>query len=58
MKVFPFNNLQIDGYPCPFRIDRNINGGGALMYVREDLIGNECTTHPFVINLGGEYFWN
>ena len=27
----------IDGYHTPFRYDRNGNGGGILLYVREDI---------------------
>ena len=28
---------MIKGYSTPFRLDRNQNGGGLLLYLREDL---------------------
>ena len=29
--------FEIKGYNTPFRLDRNPNGGGLLLYVREDI---------------------
>ena len=52
-ECFPIQQFVINGYTCPYRIDRNINGGGVLIYVREDLICKEYATHPFVSNLEG-----
>ena len=34
---FPEDQFFIDGYHTPFRHDRNSNGGGILLYVREDI---------------------
>ena len=34
---FPEGQLFIDGYDTPFRYDRNGNGGGILLYIREDI---------------------
>ena len=34
---FPEGQFFIDGYHTPFRYDRNGNGGGILLYVREDI---------------------
>ena len=34
---FLIGQFLIDGYGVPFRFDRNGNGGGILMFVREDL---------------------
>ena len=34
---FPEGQLIIDGYDAPFRFDRHGNGGGLLLYVREDI---------------------
>ena len=34
---FPESQLFIDGYHTPFRCDRNGNGGGTLLFVREDI---------------------
>ena len=32
---FPSGQFVIKGYSTPFRLDRNQNGGGLLLYVRE-----------------------
>ena len=34
---FPKGQFLIKGFCEPFRIDRNIHGGGILFYVREDI---------------------
>ena len=34
---FPIGQFLMDGYRDPFRLDRNENGGGILLYVREDI---------------------
>ena len=34
---FPIGQFFIDGYSVPFRLDRNENGGGILLYVRDDI---------------------
>ena len=34
---FPEGQFSIDGYHTPFRYDRNGNGGGILLYIREDI---------------------
>ena len=34
---FPEGQFFLDGYHTPFRFDRNGNGGGILLYVREDI---------------------
>ena len=34
---FPEGQFTIDGYHAPFRFDRHGNGGGFLMYVRENI---------------------
>ena len=34
---FPKGQFLIKGFCEPFRIDRNIRGGGILFYVREDI---------------------
>ena len=34
---FPIGQFLIDGYSVPFRLDRNENGGGILLYVRDDI---------------------
>ena len=34
---FPSGQFIIKGYSTPFRLDRNQNGGGLLLYVSEDI---------------------
>ena len=36
-ETFPENQFLMDGFTPPFRIDRNLNGGGIALYVREDI---------------------
>ena len=36
-KNFPVGQFLIDGYNVLFRFDRNGNGGGILLYIREDI---------------------
>ena len=34
---FPANQFRINGFKKPYRKDRNANGGGVMVYVREDI---------------------
>ena len=34
---FPTNQFTVPGYTPPFRRDRTVNGGGLLLYIREDI---------------------
>ena len=34
---FPTNQFLIDGFSAPFRLDRNDEGGGVIIYIREDI---------------------
>ena len=34
---FPNGQFQIHGYSEPYRLDRNGNGGGILVFIREDI---------------------
>ena len=37
---FPVGNFLIDGFSTPYRLDRNSNGGGLMLFVREDISSN------------------
>ena len=37
MHLFPAGQFHIHGFSEPYRFDRNGNGGGILMYIREDI---------------------
>ena len=34
---FPSGKIVIKGYSTPLRLDRNQNGGGLLLHLREDI---------------------
>ena len=36
-KSFPQGQFKISGFSRPFRLDRNSNGGGIMLFVREDI---------------------
>ena len=35
--TFPVNQFYLNGYNVPYRNDRNTNGGGILVYIRDDI---------------------
>ena len=41
---FPVGNFVIDGFSTPYRLDRDSNGGGVMLYVREDIPSNLLAT--------------
>ena len=41
--TFPTSQFLIEGYSEPYRFDRNRNGGGVLIYVREDIPSKPLT---------------
>ena len=45
---FPTNQFLIDGFSIPFRLDRDKNGGGVLIYISENIIcnKNELSSKP------------
>ena len=50
---YPMAQLLIDGYRKPFRLDRNANGGGLLIYVRSDIPCKQLEKHEFSENIEG-----
>ena len=44
---FPVNQFFINGFSTPYRLDRNQNGGGIIIYVREDITSKMLTKHKF-----------
>ena len=51
-ETFPNAQFHIDGYAPPFRVDRSKNGGGIIIYVREDIPAKKLE-HPSLINFEG-----
>ena len=43
---FPVVQFTVDGYSEPYRKDRYANGGGSLVYVKEDIPSREINSHP------------
>ena len=50
---FPTQQLALAGYSEPYRMDRNREGGGVLVYVREDIPSKLLTKHTFTKNVEG-----
>ena len=44
---FQTAQFVIDGYKEPFRLDRNKNGGGVAIYVRDDIPCEQLHKHTF-----------
>lgn len=50
---FPDAQFIIDGYSEPYRLDRNRQGGGVLIYIREDIPSKKLTRHVFPNDIEG-----
>ena len=44
---FPTGQFAIEGFATPFRLDRNANGGGLLVYVRSDIPSHRLHSFKF-----------
>ena len=58
---FPTAQFQIEGYTT-YRLDRNTNGGGILLYIREDipstLLNSDMSIESFSIEINiGKKKW-
>ena len=53
---FPMQQFCIDGYAPPFRVDRTKNGGGVIIYIREDIPSKILVDHPSPTNFEGIFF--
>ena len=45
--TFPTGQFAIEGFATPFRLDRNANGGGILVYVRSDIPSHQVKSYKF-----------
>ena len=34
---FPEGQFEVDGFTTPYRVDRDYDGGGILLYIRQDI---------------------
>ena len=46
-EIFPTGQFFIDGFTAPYRLDRNIQGGDVLVYIREDIPNKQLNCHVF-----------
>ena len=51
--TFPVSQFHIDGFSMPYRLDRNRNGGGVIVYVREDVPSKLLLKHCFKDDIEG-----
>ena len=40
-------SINIEGFSAPFRLDRNINGGGIILYIRSCIIASRLASFTF-----------
>ena len=50
-ETFPVNQFHIEEYSQPYRKDRNRNGGGVMIFVREDLPSKQLFKHTLLENI-------
>ena len=51
--TFPTSQFVIDRYSEPYRFDRNRNGGGVLIYIREDIPSKLLADHKLPHDIEG-----
>ena len=44
---FPTSQFEIDVFSTPFRLDRNKNGGGILLYIRSYIVASKLNNYIF-----------
>ena len=52
---FPSEQFALAGYSKPHRLDRNRDGGGVMIYVREDIPSKLLCKHSFTKNVEGMF---
>ena len=45
----PITQFQIDGYSSPFRFGRNVNGGGIMLFIQEDISAKSIVSEKLSI---------
>ena len=45
MTTFPVSQFHIDGFSKLYRLDRNRNGDGVIIYVKDDISSKILTKH-------------
>ena len=52
-EIFPSSQFHMNGFSLPYRLDRNCNGGGVMIFVREDIPSKLLTKHNFPSDVEG-----
>ena len=53
---FPVFQFSIQGFCTPFRLDRNKNGGGILLYIRSNIISTKLNKKYIIKNETEAFF--
>ena len=48
--MFPTSQLLVDGFPEPFRHERNRNEGGIMIFANEDMSSKLLQKHVFPVD--------
>ena len=52
-ETFPSSQFHMDGFSLQYRLDRNRNGGGVMIFVKEDIPSKFLTKHNFPSDVEG-----
>ena len=53
--TFPLGQFNVEGFTMPYRLDRNRNGGGVIIYVREDIPSKILEKHKLPQDVEGMF---
>ena len=51
--TFPLGQFYVEGFNIPYRRDRNHNGGGVIIYIREDIPSKTLEKHKLPQDVEG-----
>ena len=52
-ETFPYSQFHMDGGFLPYKLDENCNGGGVMVFVKEDIPSKLLTKHNFQSDVEG-----
>ena len=55
---FPVWKFNVEGFSTPFRLDRNKNSGGIILYIRSYIIASKVTSFTFPNDIEAFFYWN
>ena len=53
--TFPLGQFYVEGFTMRYRLDRNPNGGGVIIYVREDIPSQILEKHKLPQDVEGMF---